>query len=254
MVRGPSTVRTWFFGRFLHRFRDFCEGFGCLRRSFGPRGPSARKSPKTPRGGGGAPSAPLRTSLTYYDRIAGGPGLSGVSAGRHWPGEWGGVCITPPTPTPQTNSQSNDCSETGKAVFERFWRDSSKGHFIYFLKVTCQVKVRSKVKIEHLRILVLRNASSTQLLNAQTRPNYSQRLDEGTVWVKTSYYVVCTGEGHGQVTKGHYNQISHSGHVKPVLWAILAIRFDGVRVWSSGAIWSGQVRPGSSVGRALNSR
>ena len=41
---------------FPHRFRDFCVGFGCLRRSFGPcgpsasvGGPSARRGPKTPR-------------------------------------------------------------------------------------------------------------------------------------------------------------------------------------------------------------
>ena len=45
MVRGPSTVRTCFFGGLPHRFRDFCVGFGCLRRSFG-----SRMGPKTPWG------------------------------------------------------------------------------------------------------------------------------------------------------------------------------------------------------------
>ena len=40
-----------------HIFRDFCMGFECFRRCFGPRGPSvhvggpsARRGPKTPRG------------------------------------------------------------------------------------------------------------------------------------------------------------------------------------------------------------
>ena len=52
------------FGRFPYRFRDFCEGFGCFRRSFGSSGPSAHGGPKTPRGAR-TPSAPppLATSL-----------------------------------------------------------------------------------------------------------------------------------------------------------------------------------------------
>ena len=32
--------------RFPHRFRDFREGFGCFRRGFGPRGHSARVTPR----------------------------------------------------------------------------------------------------------------------------------------------------------------------------------------------------------------
>ena len=44
------------FCRFLHRFRDFCEVFGCFRWSFGLSGPSARGAPKTPRWH--TPSAP----------------------------------------------------------------------------------------------------------------------------------------------------------------------------------------------------
>ena len=51
--RGPDCPDV-LFCRIPHRFCD-CEGFGCFRRSFGPRGPSARGSPKTPRG---APSPP----------------------------------------------------------------------------------------------------------------------------------------------------------------------------------------------------
>ena len=39
--------------------------------------------------------------------------------------------------------------------------------------------------------------------------------------------ILSTGQGHGQVTKGHYIQKSHRGHVIHVLWPILAIEFDG---------------------------
>ena len=39
--------------------------------------------------------------------------------------------------------------------------------------------------------------------------------------------ILSTGQGHGQVTKGHYIQKSHCGHVIHVLWPILAIEFDG---------------------------
>ena len=60
-ARGPSTVRTCFFGGFPHIFRDFCAGFGYLRMSFGCCGPSARRGPKTPRGRGLPPCVP--TSL-----------------------------------------------------------------------------------------------------------------------------------------------------------------------------------------------
>ena len=39
--------------------------------------------------------------------------------------------------------------------------------------------------------------------------------------------ILSTGQGHGQVTKGHYIQKSHCGHVMHVLWPILAIEFNG---------------------------
>ena len=39
--------------------------------------------------------------------------------------------------------------------------------------------------------------------------------------------VLSTGQGQGQVTKGHYIQKSHCGHVIHVVWPILAIEFDG---------------------------
>ena len=39
--------------------------------------------------------------------------------------------------------------------------------------------------------------------------------------------ILSTGQGHDQVTKGHYIQKSHCGHVIHVLWPILAIEFDG---------------------------
>ena len=64
--RGPTALTCSFDGPFPHRFRYFCEDFGCFRRSFCPRGPSARVAPKTPRGEG-APCPlppPLVTSLT----------------------------------------------------------------------------------------------------------------------------------------------------------------------------------------------
>ena len=39
--------------------------------------------------------------------------------------------------------------------------------------------------------------------------------------------ILSTGQGHGQVKKGHYIQKSHCGHVIHVLGPILAIEFDG---------------------------
>ena len=33
--------------------------------------------------------------------------------------------------------------------------------------------------------------------------------------------LLSTGQGHGQVTKGHYNQKSHLGNVIDALWATL---------------------------------
>ena len=58
--RGPD-CRDVVFCRFPHRFRDFCEGFGCFRRGFGPSGPENHK--------GAHPSAsrPLATSLGTTD-------------------------------------------------------------------------------------------------------------------------------------------------------------------------------------------
>ena len=38
--------------------------------------------------------------------------------------------------------------------------------------------------------------------------------------------ILSTGHGQGQVTKGHYIQKSHCGHVIHVLWPILATQFD----------------------------
>ena len=39
--------------------------------------------------------------------------------------------------------------------------------------------------------------------------------------------ILSTGQGQDQVTKGHYIQKSHCGHVILVVWPILAIEFDG---------------------------
>ena len=38
--------------------------------------------------------------------------------------------------------------------------------------------------------------------------------------------ILSTGQSQGQVTKGHYIQKSHSGHVIHVVWPILGIEFD----------------------------
>ena len=62
----------------FRRFRDFCVGFGSLRRNFGPRGPSARRGPKNPRG------CPFRhpCALAYVPerKQRGGPRLSTSSS------------------------------------------------------------------------------------------------------------------------------------------------------------------------------
>ena len=39
--------------------------------------------------------------------------------------------------------------------------------------------------------------------------------------------ILSTGQGQGEVTKGHYIQKSHCGHEIRVLWPILATEFDG---------------------------
>ena len=39
--------------------------------------------------------------------------------------------------------------------------------------------------------------------------------------------MLSTGQGQGQVTKGHYILKSHCGDEIHVLWPILAIEFDG---------------------------
>ena len=46
--------------------------------------------------------------------------------------------------------------------------------------------------------------------------------------------ILSAGQGHGQVTKGHYIQKSNCGHVIHVLWPILAIEFD---VYVSLVVW-----------------
>ena len=43
----------------------------------------------------------------------------------------------------------------------------------------------------------------------------------------SSNAMLSTGQGQGQVTKSHYIQKSHCGHVIHVLSPILAIEFDG---------------------------
>ena len=65
---------------------------------------------------------------------------------RAWPGsnaiDRGGAYNAPP----QANSQTNDRSETGEAVLERFWRDGSKALLIFFFKrhVSGQGQVKGK--------------------------------------------------------------------------------------------------------------
>ena len=64
--------------------------------------------------------------------------------------------------------------------------------------------------------------------------------------------MLSTGQGHGQVPKGHYIQKSHCGHVIHVLWPILAIYIDGYVSWSSETVFrsfqrrsgQGQVKKG----------
>ena len=62
-LAGPDGQRVpdVLFCRFHNIFHDLCEGFGCLRLSLGPRGPSALGSPK-PQGG----THPLRPPPLGY--------------------------------------------------------------------------------------------------------------------------------------------------------------------------------------------
>ena len=81
----------------------------------------------------------------------------------------------------------------------------------------------SKVKIERFRILVLRTANLTQTgqNSAETLSKVRQR------YCMSVSAILSTGQGQVQVTKGHFIQKSHCGHVIHVLWPILAIEFDG---------------------------
>ena len=49
--------------------------------------------------------------------------------------------------------------------------------------------------------------------------------------------ILSTGQGHGQVTKGHYIQKSHCGHVIHVLWPILEKNSMVTLVWSSETVF-----------------
>ena len=60
--RGPDCPDV-IFCRSPHRVRVFCEGFGCFRRSFGPRGPEHHKGGAHP-----PPPPPPATSLLQHLR------------------------------------------------------------------------------------------------------------------------------------------------------------------------------------------
>ena len=60
--RGPDCPDV-LFCRFHNIFHDLCDGFGCLRLSLGPRGPSALGSPKPQGGTHPLRPPPLATSL-----------------------------------------------------------------------------------------------------------------------------------------------------------------------------------------------
>ena len=89
--------------------------------------------------------------------------------------------------------------------------------------VAFQVKVRSKVKIERFRILVLRTGNLTQTgpNSAETLSNVRQR------YCMSVNAILSMGQGQGQVKKGHYIEKPHCCHVIHVLCPILAIEFDG---------------------------
>ena len=140
---------------------------------------------------------------------------------RAWPGflpnaiDRGGGRITPPRLTPKPMTAARWARRRWKGLGETVL----KHPYNFSEKVTCQVKVRSKVKIERFSILVLRTANLTQ-----TGPNSAETLSK----VRRRYCmsvnaILSTGQGHSQVTKGHYIQKSHCGHVIHVLWPILAI-------------------------------
>ena len=83
----------------------------------------------------------------------------------------------------------------------------------------CQVKVRSKVKIERFRILVLKTANFTQ-----TGPNSAETLSK----VRWRYCmsvnaILRTDQGQGQVTKRHYIQKSHCGHLNKKMMSYMGM-------------------------------
>ena len=92
------------------------------------------------------------------------------------------------------------------------------------------------------------------LMVSQTGPNSAETLSK----VRRRYCmsvnaILSTGQGHGQVTKGHYIQKSHCSHVIHVLWPILAIEFDGyvsLVVWDRFQKFLAKVRSRSGQKRS----
>ena len=155
------------------------------------------------------------------------PRLTGVSAERHWPG--GGAYNAPP----QANSQTNDRSETGEAVLERSRRYGSKALLKFFLKVHVSGTISSKVKIERFRILVLRTSNLSQ-----TGSNSAETLSKvKRIYCMSLNAILSMGQGQGQVTKGHYIQKSHCGHMIHVLWPIWSYNSMVTLVWSSEVLF-----------------
>ena len=135
---------------------------------------------------------------------------------RAWPGsqpnaiDRGGGAYNAP---PQANSQTNDRSETGKAALERSRRDGSKALLKLFLKGHVSGQGQAKCQNWAFQHFGSQNRQLTQ-----TGPNSAETLSK----VRPRYCmsvnaILSTGQGHGQVTKGHYIQKSHCGHVIHVL-------------------------------------
>ena len=107
----------------------------------------------------------------------------------------------------RTRRHSKDLDETLLNHFRKFK-----------IEVTCQVKVRSKVKIGCFQV-----ADRSDLKRSMFRPKLSICTPKDQAKVLTSEIVsyLAPGQGQGQVRKGHQIQNFQMCRLTHVLWSIL---------------------------------
>ena len=111
----------------------------------------------------------------------------------------------------RTRQHSKDLDETLPNHFPKFK-----------IEVTCQVKVRSKVKIGCFQV-----ADRSDLKRSIFRPKLSiyTPKDQAKVLI-SEFFIFIPGQGQGQVRKGHQIQNFQMCRLTHVLWSILDKELD----------------------------